>query len=406
MKLEYVKYSLQNLSRRRLRSWLTVLSILIGIASIYSLVSFGQGISKYVNEISEEAGADKLIVQAKGIGAPGLDTTFKLDQSDLDVVRGTNGIDEATAIQIRSGEIGFGNKKSFAFVMGIPTEPKEKRLVEESFAGIDIIKGRDLKKGDGFKAVLGYNYQIPEKVFKKAIKLGDKISINSFEFDVIGFYEEMGNPQDDINIYLTKETAEEIFNIPKDEFHYMVARASKGQEPRKLAEKVQEKLRKHKGLKEGQEDFFLQTFEQLIETFGNILAIINGVLVLIALISLVVAGVNIMNTMYTSVLERTKEIGIMKAIGAENKDIRNIFIFESGFLGAIGGALGIILGYLIAKAGGAIAAAYGFAALKPTFPLWLIIGCLLFAFSVGALSGFLPAMQASKLKPVDALRYE
>lgn len=406
MKLEYIKYSLQNLSRRRLRSWLTILSILIGIASIYALVSFGQGISKYVNEISEEAGADKLIIQAKGIGAPGIDTTFKLDQSDLDVVRDTNGIDEVTAIHIRSGEIEFSNKKIYAFVMGVPVEPKEKRLVEESFAGIGIIKGRDLKNGDKFKAVLGYNYQIPEKAFKKGIKLGDKISINGFNFDVIGFYEEMGNPQDDINVYLTKETAEEIFNIPKDEFHYMIARVSKGQEPKKLAEKVQEKLRKHKGLKKGQEDFFVRTFEQLIETFGTILAIINGVLVLIALISLVVAGVNIMNTMYTAVLERTNEIGIMKAIGAENKDIRNIFIFESGFLGAIGGALGIVFGYLIAKTGEAIAAANGFASLKPAFPWWLIIGCLLFAFSVGALSGFLPAMQASKLKPVDALRYE
>lgn len=133
---------------------------------------------------------------------------------------------------------------------------------------------------------------------------------------------------------------------------------------------------------------------------------INGILVLIALISLVVAAVNIMNTMYTSVLERTREIGVMKAIGAKNNDILFIFVFESGFLGMIGGILGVIFGYIIARSGGAIAAANGYALLQPAFPLWLVIVCIVFAFMVGAGSGLLPARQASKLRPVDALRYQ
>ena len=143
------------------------------------------------------------------------------------------------------------------------------------------------------------------------------------------------------------------------------------------------------------------------ETFAaNVMDVINGVLVLIALISLVVAGVNIMNTMYTAVLERTQEIGIMKSVGARNSDILAIFLFESGFLGAVGGVMGIIFGWAIASAGGAAAAAAGYALLRPEFPLWLIIGCVAFAFFVGAMAGLLPAIQASKLKPVDALRYE
>jgi len=105
-------------------------------------------------------------------------------------------------------------------------------------------------------------------------------------------------------------------------------------------------------------------------------------------------------------LERTKEIGIMKAIGARNKDIMFIFVFEAGLLGLLGGVLGVIFGYFIASLAGQIAASAGYSSLYPIFPNSLIFGCIFFAFSVGALSGLFPAIRASKLNPTDALRYE
>ena len=144
----------------------------------------------------------------------------------------------------------------------------------------------------------------------------------------------------------------------------------------------------------------------MMETYSVIMNVLNGILFLIASISVVVAGVNIMNTMYTSILERTQEIGIMKSLGAKNSFILFTFMIESGILGLIGGILGIGLGYAIAKLGGFIAAQQGLARLQPTFPLWLIIGCLIFAFLIISLAGLLPSIRASKLKPVDALCYE
>jgi len=105
-------------------------------------------------------------------------------------------------------------------------------------------------------------------------------------------------------------------------------------------------------------------------------------------------------------LERTKEIGIMKAVGARNSSIVFVFIIESGFVGMIGGIMGVLLGFIISSAGGAFAARAGFSFLKPVFPIWLTVGSILFAFSVGAIAGVLPAVRASKLRPVDALRYE
>jgi len=406
MILDLLKYSISNLWNRKLRTSLTVLSILIGITAVFALVSFGEGINKYVADLSQEMGSDKVMMMPGGglTNAPGT-SNLLFTEEDLEFVRKTNGVSEATGMMITSGKIKFKDfKEKYPYVAGLSTENNEKKLIEEMFAGIKIIDGRSLKKGDVLKADLGYAYTIPNKMFKKAISVGDKIEINDVNVEVVGIYEEVGNPGDDSNIYLSKEGYETIFNT--NELEYIYIRVAPDKDPSEVAERVKEKFRKRRGQKEGEEDFTVQTFEDTIKSFTSIINILNGVLVLIALISLVVAAVNIMNTMYTSVLERTREIGVMKAIGSRNKQILYVFVIESGILGLVGGALGILLGYGIAKGGQAIARSAGLSFLKPYFPLWLIIGCLLFALLVGAGSGLLPSIQASKQKPVDALRYE
>jgi putative ABC transport system permease protein len=131
------------------------------------------------------------------------------------------------------------------------------------------------------------------------------------------------------------------------------------------------------------------------------------VLVGIAAISLIVGGIGIMNTMYTAVIERTKEIGTMKAVGARNSDVLLVFLFESGLLGLVGGAIGIAIGYGLGKSAEyAATMALGTDLLQASFPWYLILGALAFSFVIGTMSGILPALQAAKLKPADALRYE
>ncbi|MEK6984517.1 MAG: ABC transporter permease [Nanoarchaeota archaeon] len=403
MNIYEIKYSLQNLRKRKLRSALTIISILIGITAVFALLSFGIGIQKYVDALADEAGRDKLFIQAKGIGAPGIDENFFLSKDDVDVVGKIKGVDEIVGMYFKAAEIKYNEQKKFYFVSGANIDKLD--FIEETFS-IKIIKGRPLKDGDTDKTVLGYNYQFKDKIFRKAVRLGDKIEINGNRFEVIGFYEEIGNPQDDTNIYITDKAFEAIYPDRKDKFGFVMMGAKKGVLPSELAEKIREKLRKYKNQEEGKEDFFVQTFEDALATFTAIINVINGMLVLIALVSLVVAFVNIMNTMYTSIIERTKEIGVMKAIGAKNSDILLVFIVEAGLIGFIGGILGVLLGYIVSSIGGSIAASSGFALLKPAFPLLLIIGCLIFSFLVGAAAGFFPARRASKLKPVDALRYE
>ncbi|MBW2988683.1 ABC transporter permease [Candidatus Woesearchaeota archaeon] len=406
MNTDLIKYSLKNLISRRTRSLLTILSILIGIMAIFALVSFGQGIGRFTDEMFQEMGTDKLLMMPKGYGVPGTGSV-KFSKEDMDFIKKIKGVGEIAGYMITSGEVKTKDEKKprYPFIMGMPTEADERRLVEEIMAGFEISEGRALKKGDRLKAALGHNYQIANKVFKKPLKLGDKIIINGFEADVVGFYEEVGNPEDDRNVYLSLEGYMEIFDSD-EEYSIAIIRAASDEDPGELAERVEEKFRKRKGQKEGEEDFYVQSFEQMMEIYGNVIVVLNGVLVIIALISLIVAAVNIMNTMYTAVLERTREIGIMKAIGSRNKDIFTVFVVESGFLGLIGGTLGIIAGYGVAKTGEFAARAAGLSMLKPYFPFWLIIGCMMFAFLVGAGSGLLPAVKASRLKPVDSLRYE
>jgi len=403
---EIFKYSLSNLWARKLRVSLTVISILIGIAAIFALISFGQGINSYMKEYGEEMGTDKIFLMTGGgfTQIPGT-SNLLFTEEDLTFVSKINGVGEITGMYISTGEMGYKDfVKKYPMIFGLSTDSSEEKLVNDMFAGIEIIDGRSLKEGDILKANLGYSYSIPNKMFKKAVSVGDIITINSVEVRVIGIYEEIGNPSDDAQIYMSKEGFQEIFD--KGGYEYIYISATKDQSPTSVAERIKEELRKQRGQKKGEEDFSVQSYEDLMKTFTQIIVIINAVLVIIALISVIVAAVNIVNTMYTSVLERTQEIGVMKSIGARNKFVALIFTIEAGILGLIGGFIGICFGYLISSFGGYVAAQNGLALLKPIFPLWLIMGCLAFAFLIGAFAGIFPAMQAAKLRPVVALRYE
>jgi putative ABC transport system permease protein len=190
-----------------------------------------------------------------------------------------------------------------------------------------------------------------------------------------------------------------------DSFDIIPAKVGAGEDVAMVTERVKKELRKHRDVEEGKEDFNVETPESLLATLNTILMIVQGVLVGIAAISLFVGGIGIMNTMYTAVLERTKEIGVMKAIGARNRGILSIFIIESGMLGLVGGIIGVSLGFGISKSVELIAfQIYGSFLIKADFNIWLLIGMLSFGFIVGTLSGALPAKQAAALKPVDALR--
>ena len=404
IKYELLMYTIKNLLKAKKRSLLTMISVLIGITAITTLVSFGEGVSFYVSDYSQKLGVDKLIIQPGGGGfldSP-IESNINLDDSDVEAVRKTGGVLEATAMYLGGGEVEFNNQKKYVFISGSDFK-NHRELINELYT-LEIARGKGLKGSEKGKAVLGYNYLFEDKIFEKSIKLGDRLVINGKDIKVVGFYEEVGNPQDDSNIYFTDKAMEELFD--SDNYQMISARTSVGRDPTVVAEAVKENLRKHRGLKKGEEDFSVQSFQQILETFNTVLSMITTVVILVALISLFVAGINIMNTGYASILDRTKEIGIFKAIGSKNSDILTIFVLESSILSLIGGIFGIILGFLISIFAGKFISEAGYSMFTPIFTWKLVFGSLIFALVIGALSGLIPAYKASKLKPVDALRYE
>jgi len=402
--IEILKYSKNNLLIRKTRTFLTILSIFVGIATIFIFISFGMGLFAYIQEIAGESSLDKFIVQARGVGAPGLDQTFALDETDFEEVERTLGVKRALGFYADVVEVELKREKKFVFVSSWDPSSQNNQLIGEAF-GFSVNPGRELKKGDAGKVVLGHNYQLPDKIFKTPLKVGDKLKINDEAFSIIGFYELVGNPQDDSNVYIPDK--EFLRLIGEDQkFGAIFGQVDNQNEVDLVVNRIEKNIRKNRGLEEGKEDFFVQTYVELIEQFGAILNIVIGFIIIIALVSVVVSAINTANTMATSVLERTLEIGIMKAIGATRGMIRNIFLVESGLIGLIAGSFGVLVGWTVSAVAGKALSIVGFSFLAPKFTLTLFVSLIVFSTVVGIISGVTVAIQASLLKPVDALRYE
>ncbi len=402
---DYFFLAFNNLKRRRLRSWLTMIGIFIGIAAVISLISLGQGLKDTISEQFEMMGSNKLVVMPGSEDGlmGGFASADKLTQKDLDIIRKARGVELATEIIYGSTLIEFDGETKPTMVMGVSTDESSKVL--SNMDGFQINKGKELEKGSKYSVSIGYALAQGD-FFEEKVGLKDKIIIKGQELRVTGIMEKIGNRQDDSQIYIPIETARELFEKEED-IDVVYVQAKKGFDPAVVAENIEKDLRKSRNEKEGEETFSVQTFEQILESFSNIFDVVQAVLVGIAAISLLVGGVGIMNTMYTSVLERTKEIGTMKAVGAKNSDILKIFLFESGLLGFVGGAIGIGIGVGLSKSVEYIAINFlGSNLLKASTSPSLIFGALAFSFCIGTLSGIFPAMQAAKLKPAEALRHE
>lgn len=402
---EYFKIAFQGIRKRKLRSWLTLIGIFIGIAAVVSLISIGQGLQAVVEEEFNALGANRIIVQPAGSSfGPTDNPTKPLTKDDVEVLEKVQGIKTVGYSSFRVASMTWANEFQIGFVGSIPGGDGGK-LITQVTASDKIQLGNELRESEKGKVLLGYNYGFSKK-YDTLLTPGRKIFVNGKEFQVAGIKESLGNEPDNLQVFMNEEDFKELFDIG-DTVSLIVLEVMPGRIPAEVLPNVEQALRRHRDVKEGQEDFEAETFEEVLKSFLTLLNVIQAIIIGIASISLVVGAIGIMNTMYTAVIERTKEIGIMKAIGAKNKDIQNMFLIESGLLGLAGGIIGVIAGIGIGKLIEIIVAnAIGADYLKPLFPAWLILGALAFAFILGSISGYLPAKQAAKLNPVEALATE
>lgn len=248
--------------------------------------------------------------------------------------------------------------------------------------------------------------QVAESVFKEKVIIGEDITIKGRKFKIAGVLNSLGSKTDDSSIYLDMPLYQDLTGEKRGAAQMAMVKIVEGLKTDVVAERIKENLQETRKRRVGTDaaDFSVITSEKMGDIAGGVLAIIQFAVLAFAGIAILVGGIGITNTMFTAVRERTKEIGIMKAIGAKNSAILSIFLIEAGIIGFIGGLGGTALGALLAK----IIEIYG--QIHPMFyisasvtPGLLLFG-LFFSFFVGCVAGFLPARKATQLKPVDALR--
>jgi putative ABC transport system permease protein len=392
---DYLKIALRNITHRKLRSWLTAIGIIIGVASVVALISVSMGMQDAIEEQFEMMGTDTITITPTSFTGPTSTAEAPFDDGDVRVIERVAEIDKVLPMMYGTAKFTFHNQNSYSYLMGVPLDKDASDVWED--IGWESEIGRFPEPG---KKEVGLGYLAAKEMFDDEVHLKNTILVNDVKFKVVGIAKEVGNSQDDGAIYMDVDIAKDI--LGQENYNMILAKVKPGNDAEIVADKVQRKLEKYRDA----EDFNAMTPSEILEQVNDILGIIQLVLVGIAAISLLVGAIGIMNTMYTSVLERTKEIGIMKAIGASNRAVMLIFLAEAGILGLVGGTVGTVLGMIMGKGVEIAAGTSGLIPLKVAISWPLILGAISFAFLIGALSGTLPALGAAKLKPVDALRHE
>ncbi len=401
---EYFSLAFENLKHRGIRSWLTMLGIFIGIAAVVSLISLGNGLQTAITGQFASLSADTLTIQnaQTGLGPPGSTAVTKLNEHDLDIIKSVPGVKVAIPRLIRSVTVDFNDVRGYKYLASMPKSQEDVDFIYTNM-NVKVSSGRLLKANDRGVVVIGSDFMKKEE-FNREVNVGSTITIQGKDFKVAGILEKSGTMQVNIAALMTEDDMNEILNIT-DEIDIIVARVVNKDRTEEVAESISNKLRRDRNEKVGEEDFSVQTPVQALSSINTILSILNIIIAGIAAISLIIGGVGIANTMYTSVLERMKEIGIMKAVGGKNSDILKIFVIESGLLGLVGGIVGALIGLGFAFLVSTIAnSALNQSLIEVTISYPLILLSISFSFFIGLIAGIMPALQASQLKPVVALR--
>ncbi len=400
----------KNIRERMSRSILTLLGIAIGIMAIISLMGLGEGMNQAVTgELSSLS--DTIIVsvgQGLDIGSifsgGGLDETNGeyLTERDIADVKRIQGIKKVSTQLSGGGILRYNSLDVAASLTGMDVN-----VMHISYGIEDLESGCLLEIGDQNKCLIGYS--VAHEYFDSDIAVGSRIKINGEKNVVNGIFSQYGTggigSTDDL-VLLTSRDFKKITgqsNITSATVQvYDVTNVES------IADEIEQVINENHG-----EDDFVSatTMSSILESIQNIIGIMQMMLVAIASIALVVASIGIMNTMLTSVMERTREIGIMKAIGATNKDVMLIFIIEGMLLSIVGGIFGILLGVFGSQGitglltAGPMAGGGGMS-LTPIISIGSIGLAVGVSLVVGVLSSLYPAWKAARMSPIEAVRYE
>lgn len=365
-----------------------MLGIVIGVAAIIGLFSISQGLENSMTREFQKMGTQLIMVFPTGtVSSSGF------TDSEVDYIDKLGYFDYVSGFSSSVFKMEYGGEEINYFVYAIDSENFEKLFTN---SGYMTDKGRYIKSGERNKIVFGY--KAAEDLFGKEVKTKTRLKIEGKSFTVVGIVEEIGSAADDMQVYIAKED----FDKMSDETNAQVLQlfVKEGLNVNEVATKLEEKFER----KRGTDNFKVFTSEQLLKQFSSFIVAIQAVLIGVASISLIVGMTGIMNSMYTSVSERTKEIGILKAIGAKKLDLLSIFMIESAMIGIAGGLLGSSSGLIFSKIVEALAAAAGYPILKVYVSPYLFLFGVVFALFISVIAGYLPSSRAANLKVVEAFK--
>ena len=402
--------ALQCLASNKLRSSLTILGIVIGVASVIALVSLGRGVQSSVNSELAGTGANQLNVF--GFGDPGIRNPQPLTDDDAAAIAqqlAGIGVRRVAASVSGNGNIAYGSQKSSSTIYGVTSNfalVSNLKMAEGSFISEDQLLGQNAV------AVLGP--RLANRLFKRERGIvGELVRVEGQPYRVIGVLASKGgggglsmtSTDDALIVPLTTARLRLIHRPTYNYVDSLVVDVATAGQVKPVTEGVKQVLRIRHHTPVGLDDFTTFVPQDILAAINQVTGVLTVFLGGVAAISLLVGGIGIMNIMLVSVTERTREIGLRKALGARRRDILIQFLVESAMLSLIGGLIGILFGWLIGLAVGQIAAASQ-AAIHPIVGWDSILLATVFSSVIGIFFGFYPASRAARLTPVEALRSE
>jgi putative ABC transport system permease protein len=401
--METTMYGVKNLRTRHLRSTLTIVGIVLGIATIVTLMSIGEGVRQDITKQLDAFGTDIIFVvpfstESFTTSSVSITTSGKLYERDVDYIERVPAVEGVSRVLFGRASLSFRGKDISAAIY-----PADAATFEQFGDYYQIEEGRYFRDSEGKVLVLA-NDAANTMFGDNHIGPGNIVYVNDEPYRVVGVLKKIGtslSQQDDSSIFMPYEQGRDVLSefLAPGEVFAIYIKIRPGYDPDEAAALVERQIANAHRVSLDKKDFSVITPAFIKETVGVVLGLLDLFLLAIAAISAFVGGIGISNTMFMSVLERRREIGVLKAIGATRSTILLIFVIESALIGAVGGIIGLALGWLVLLGVGAIGVPYIIGIPQIAF-------AFLFSVGVGVIAGLIPALNASKVPAVEALHYE